>query len=311
MKFFEKIKNFLAVSVARKIIAIVLCVVIVGGAATGIILGVSSCGGGSADNSTSGSESNGGNKPSKTYNNETDSLIFSTLAVDGVFNPFFYTSGTDGTVLGMTQLSLLTNDENGNPAYGDDEEVIAKDVKIVSNSTPSGDTTTYYFVLKNNIKFSNGSPLTMKDVLFNYYVYLDPVYSGSSTMYSTDIVGLKEYRTQSEDVNEQENFMAQFETKASGRIEALVNAIEETRDALGGRFSSETQLKNELEKYSKTHADIYKNIVADYNKAVGYFEEELKSDFNAAKGAWSDLEFYYKDSNNNRNYHIHQNYFSL
>lgn len=296
MKFFEKIKNFLAVSVARKIIAIVLCVVIIGGAATGIILGVSSCNGSSAGGDSTG-DSTG---PHDTYDNENDPLIFSTLAVDGVFNPFFYTSGTDGTVLGMTQLSLLTNDENGNPAYGDDEEVIAKDVKIVNKSEATGDTTTYYFVLKNNIKFSNGSPLTMKDVLFNYYVYLDPVYSGSSTMYSTDIVGLKEYRTQSEDVNEQENFMAQFETKASERIDALVNAIEETRDALGGRFSSETQLKNELEKYSKTHADIYKNIVADYNKAVGYFEEELKSDFNAAKGAWSDLEFYYKDSNNKK-----------
>ncbi len=300
MKFFEKIKNFLAVSVARKIIANVLCVVVVGGAATGIILGVSSCGGSSADNSASSSESNGGNKPSKTYDNENDPLIFSTLEVDGVFNPFFYTSGTDGTILGMTQLSLLTNDENGNPAYGDDEEVIAKDVKIVSNSTPSGDTTTYYFVLKNNIKFSNGSPLTMKDVLFNYYVYLDPVYSGSSTMYSTDIVGLKEYRTQTTDENEQDNFMVTFEEAASSRITALVEAFNDIKKDVGGRFTSEKQLRDELEKYSKNNGEAYKNIVADYSKAIQYFEEELKSDFNAAKGGWSDLEFYYKDNNNKK-----------
>lgn len=300
MKFFEKIKNFLAVSVARKIIAIVLCVVIVGGAATGIILGVSSCGGSSADNSASSSESNGGNKPSKTYDNENDPLIFSTLEVDGVFNPFFYTSGTDGTILGMTQLSLLTNDANGNPAYGDDEEVIAKDVKIVQNNTSSGDTTTYYFVLKNNIKFSNGSPLTMKDVLFNFYVYLDPVYSGSSTMYSTDIVGLKEYRTQSADENEQENFMDTYEKAASNRITALVEAFGEIKDDIGGSFKSEKQLREELEKYSKNNGEAYKNIVADYDKAVQYFEEELKSDFNTAKGGWSDLEFYYKDSNNKK-----------
>ena len=297
MKFFEKIKNFLAVSVARKVIAIVLCVVIVGGATTGIILGVSSCNGSSAGGDSTG-DSTG---PHDTYDNENDPLIFSTLEVDGVFNPFFYTSGTDGTILGMTQLSIFTPDEKGNLAYGDDEEVIAKDVKIVHNSSASGDTTTYYFVLKNNIKFSNGSPLTMKDVLFNYYVYLDPVYSGSSTMYSTDIVGLKEYRTQTTDENEQDNFMTRFQESASSRIDALVEAFEEIKDNLGGSFSSEKQLRTELENYSKNHtAEAYANIVADYDKAVQYFEAELQSDFNAAKGGWSDLEFYYKDSNNKK-----------
>ncbi len=299
MKFFEKIKNFLAVSVARKIIAIVLCVVVIGGAATGIILGVSSCGGSSAGSDSTG-DSTG---PHDTYDNEKDPLIFSTLEVDGVFNPFFYTSGTDGTILGMTQLSLLTNDAKGNPAYGDGEEVIAKDVKIVHNSGASGDTTTYYFVLKNNIKFSNGSPLTMKDVLFNFYVYLDPVYSGSSTMYSTDIVGLKEYRTQTTEESEQDNFMVTFENAARDRIENLVDAFGTIKDDLGGskQFTSEKQLREELDKFSKNSTnEAYANILADYDKAVQYFEAELQSDFNAAKGAWSDLDFYYKDKNNKK-----------
>ena len=56
--------------------------------------------------------------------------------------------------------------------------------------------TEYEFVIKNGIKFSDGKDLTIKDVLFNLYVYLDPMYTGSSTMYSTNILGLKAYRMQ-------------------------------------------------------------------------------------------------------------------
>lgn len=104
----------------------------------------------------------------------------------------------------MTQLGMLGNDADGTYTWGDDEEVITKDLGVMYDK--NNDTTTYYFVLKNDIKFSNGSALTIKDVLFNYYVYLDPSYTGSSTIYSTDIVGLKAYRTQSNDEKEQENF---------------------------------------------------------------------------------------------------------
>ena len=55
------------------------------------------------------------------YDNETSTLIFSTQEVDGVFNPFFSTSGTDSNVVGRTQISMLSNDKNGKPTYGDKE----------------------------------------------------------------------------------------------------------------------------------------------------------------------------------------------
>ena len=141
------------------------------------------------------------------FDNENDALVFSTLEVDKVFSPFFSTSATDSNVVGLTQIGMLGNDKDGNVVYGDDEGVVTKDLQIITNDgTPNVDqTTTYYFVLKNNVRFSNGSYLTIKDVLFNLYVYLDPVYSGSSTIYSTDIVGLEAYRTQSQDETEQEN----------------------------------------------------------------------------------------------------------
>ena len=126
---------------------------------------------------------------------KVDAFVIMTDQLDGLFNPFFSTSAADGTIVAMTQIGMLSSKYvNGKVevAYGDKEAVVVKDYDVVEN----GDTTTYTFVLKNGIKFSDGQPLTMEDVLFNYYVYLDPVYTGSNTLYSTDIVGLAEYRTQ-------------------------------------------------------------------------------------------------------------------
>ena len=160
------------------------------------------------------------------YNNETDPLVFSSQEVDKVFNPFFSTTGTDSNVVGMTQIGMLGNDKDGKkPTYGDDEAVVTKDLQIVTEGTEDVDqTTTYYFVLKNNVRFSNGSYLTIKDVLFNLYVYLDPAYTGSSTIYSTDIVGLKDYRTQSTSEKEQDAFRKKYENEANSRIAALIDA---------------------------------------------------------------------------------------
>ena len=154
--------------------------------------------------------------------NADSPLILSSQELDGVFNPFFSSSAPDSQIVGMTQIAMLGNDKSGNVTYGDEEGVVVKDVQEVYDEDE--DMTTYYLVLKNNVKFSNGTPLTIKDVLFNLYVYLDPVYTGSSTIYSTDIIGLKEYRTQQADEKEQERFMEQFQIEASRRIEYLLTS---------------------------------------------------------------------------------------
>ena len=136
--------------------------------------------------------SGGKEKNTAYYDNEVDPLVFSSAEVDKVFNPFFSTNAADSSVVGMTQIGMLTNDKDGKAVCGDEYPTVAKELMIVNNGKEedNGLQTTYYFVLKNDVKFSDGSPLTIKDVLFNLYVYLDPVYTGSSTIYSTDIVGL-------------------------------------------------------------------------------------------------------------------------
>lgn len=234
-----------------------------------------------------------GGEVNKTYyDNETAPLMFSSQELDKVFNPFFSTSASDGNVVGMTQIGMLGNDSKGNYTYGDSEAVVVKDLQIVSSKEDDKEYTTYYFVLKNNVRYSNGSYLTMKDVLFNLYVYLDPAYDGSSTIYSTDIVGLKEYRTQTADENEQDSFKKQFEIKADTRIDALKEAIEMIKDENPSTSYTEQSLKTALHSFTQDSGlATYKNIVKDYEKAIELFKEELKQDFNNSIDGYQDIVF--------------------
>lgn len=235
---------------------------------------------------------NGNNSDStKTYDNETDPLVFSSQAVDKVFNPFFSTAAADSNVVGLTQISMIGNDSDGNPVWGDDEAVVVKDMQTVEKGKTDVDkTTTYYFVLKNNVKFSNGSPLTMKDVLFNIYVYLDPAYTGSSTMYSTDIVGLKEYRTQASSETEQDSFGIQFQQAATARIQALIAACE---DILEGNLAATSDtVKASLQSLQQEGLEVNAHLVEDYEKTIELFKKELESDYSNAIDGYIDLKFY-------------------
>lgn len=146
------------------------------------------------DQPSSGSNSEQ-NKTYK-YDPETRPVVFATEALDGNFNPFFSTSATDSKMVGMTQLGMLTTDENGKPLCGKNEDTVALAYDVSQVQEGENTYTDYQFIIKNGLKFSDGTALTIKDVLFNLYVYLDPAYMGSATMYSTDIVGLKAYRRQ-------------------------------------------------------------------------------------------------------------------
>ena len=229
---------------------------------------------------------------SKNGYDENTPLVLSSQELDGVFNPFFSSSAPDSQIVGMTQIGMLGNDKEGNPTYGENEGVVVLDYETVYDEDE--DTTTYYFVLKNNVKFSNGSPLTIKDVLFNLYVYLDPVYTGSSTIYSTDIVGLKEYRTQQSDEKSQDRFMEQFQIEAESRTNYLMSAAADIYD----EFENETLSIEEFKEYLEEYVDRsgYENVVSDFEKVCELFNEELTQDYaNFGSGAYKDVTF--KDSN--------------
>ena len=238
----------------------------------------------------------GCNDDGPVIDNENTRLVLSTSELDGVFNPFYSSSGPDGSIVGMTQIGMLSADKDGKVAYGENEACVVLDYESIQVMEDDGVTvkeTVYRFVLKNNLKFSNGSPLTMKDVLFNLYVYLDPAYYGSSTIYSTEIIGLEEYRTQSTNKKEQESFNAQFSSLATLRIDRLVECLEEIYDANKSSLTDEqmiaalTEMKNEYVEYD----ELYGTIVDDYKLAKEYFIKELRTDYNYAKGTAQDISF--------------------
>ncbi len=235
--------------------------------------------------------------------NEETRLVLSISELDGVFNPFYSSSAPDGSIVGMTQIGMLSSDKDGKVAYGENEACVVLDYEAIPLVDSNGNTTqtTYRFVLKNDLKFSNGSPLTMRDVLFNLYVYLDPAYYGSSTIYSTDIIGLQEYRTQSTNEKEQESFTAQFDSLASDRILRLLECLDMVYDNHKNESITEdtmlaelTAAMNDLTEFDEK----YGTAVDDYKLAEKYFREELETDYNYSRGTAEDT--VYTDKNGNK-----------
>ncbi len=136
----------------------------------------------------------------------TTPLVVAYSEFSQKFSPFFSDTAYDGDVSSMTQISLLTTDRVGGIIFNAIEgETVAyngtdylykgaADTKVVYDE--ASDTTKYTARLRVGMKFSDGTPVTADDVIFTYYTYLDPSYVGSTTLSSYDIVGLKDYQTQ-------------------------------------------------------------------------------------------------------------------
>lgn len=238
-------------------------------------------------------------------------LVIMTEELDGLFNPFFSTTAADGTIVSMTQIGMLGTDYvNGEVivACGDEHAVAVKDYDVVYDSAT--DTTAYTFVIKNGITFSDGQPLTIEDVMFNLYVYLDPVYTGSSTMYSTDILGLKDYRTQtvsSGDSNTDDRISQQASDRAQNRINELINLYKQvgqtatqgtysaTYDQMVAAIQSHSLSGGYKEAISNDPSEVtVDDLLADYELTLKYFKEELNTDYVSAKEAY--LEEPYKST---------------
>jgi peptide/nickel transport system substrate-binding protein len=138
--------------------------------------------------------------------NDTYTLLLQSSTMDGIFSPYFYSSAYDGDVVGLVSVGLLTMDQTGAVVASDYYPTVANGYSIyyTDNLTTlaskeeyvEGDYVVYEMVIKNGAKFSDGTVIDADDVLFNYYVYLDPAYNGSSTLYTLPILGLGDFRTQ-------------------------------------------------------------------------------------------------------------------
>lgn len=213
-------------------------------------------------------------------NTETRPVTLAVGALDENFNPFFYTAQNDGEVTSLTQISLITADKDANPICGENEMTAALAYKITTRDengtvTDSGDensTTTYEFVIKNGVKFSDGVDLTIKDVLFNLYVYLDPYYTGSNTIYSTKIKGLSAYRTQNPDAEEGEDSLdSQFAGEANARVERLKDW-----DSYSYNSTPTAQMRADAVTVAKLFEE---ELTSTWNSSIGVFDSYSEYNF--------------------------------
>lgn len=134
-------------------------------------------------------------------------LVIACDDVSEKFSPFFGNSVPDMNVSDATQVYLVGNDRAGeyvmNGIEGETREYNgteytyygATDASVVEN--PDG-TVDYTFKLRDDLKFADGEPVTADDIIFSYYVYCDPSYDGSASVFSLPIEGMEEYRQGSE-----------------------------------------------------------------------------------------------------------------
>ena len=158
--------------------------------------------GGAASDATSESTSTATAEASNTAASD-GTIVLAETGFEGKFSPFFAASASDQDVIDLTQLGLLAADRKGeiimNGIEGETREYNGTEYTYRGTSdctvTENADgTVTYDIKMRDDLKFSDGEPVTIDDVIFNMYVYLDPTYDGSATLYSTPIVGLEEYR---------------------------------------------------------------------------------------------------------------------
>jgi peptide/nickel transport system substrate-binding protein len=137
--------------------------------------------------SKTGSE---GDTPDKVVaSGQYDTLVVGTQTFNGVFSPLFSSNAYDVQAYQNIFANISRLDKDG-VLVDDAGHVEAKEQPAEGD----GHTQVLYTVsIKEGMKFSDGEPVTIDDVIFMYYVYADPTYDGSSTFSTLDIVGLKEY----------------------------------------------------------------------------------------------------------------------
>lgn len=137
-----------------------------------------------------------------------DTLVIASVGeFSEKFSPLFASSAYDMDVMDLTQIGIIGADRVGDyilDGMGDGVNITYNGTSYnyktsgkleVGDYNEDEDTTTYTITIRNNIKYSDGTPVTIEDYLFNFYCLIDTSYTGSSTIGTLPIVGLSDYRT--------------------------------------------------------------------------------------------------------------------
>ena len=163
------------------------------------------CGSSSSSTASSAASSEATSEAATTDSGNSDgTLVLADTGFEGKFSPFFAASSADQHVIDLTNIALLGADRKGemvlNGIEGETREYNGTDytyngpADCVITENEDG-TVTYAINMRDDLVFSDGTPITIDDVIFTLYVYLDPTYDGSTTLYSMPIEGLDAYRS--------------------------------------------------------------------------------------------------------------------
>jgi len=131
-------------------------------------------------------------------------LVASCNHYENKFSPFFSAAVDDTNLVELTQMMLLYSDRVGavveHGIEGETRSYNGTDYTYYGPAdldiTENEDGSVYYdFTLRDDLVFSDGTPIDIDDVIFSMYVVADPTYDGSTTLYSEPILGMDEYRS--------------------------------------------------------------------------------------------------------------------
>lgn len=213
-----------------------------------------------------------------------DTLVVGTDDLNAVFNPFFASTHMDTEVVERVHYKLYTNDRGGAPADGLATYETPVEVKDSEGNITH---TVYTFKLKEGLKFSDGEPVTADDVIFSYKVYCDPTYDGSTTLYTTPIVGIKEYRYDDPNYKEEVDKLRQQADDITKQevLDYIMNSCESDFNQYGvdvindyTGFTNPENLEGDQLKEASVKAYYDKEVAEYYDDYVpGAIESKFKS----------------------------------
>ena len=132
-------------------------------------------------------------------------LVIATSNFSGKFSPFFCDTVYDRWIgETLTQELAMTSDRQGAPVknaiegetipYNGTDYTYTGITDVSEVYDEASDTTTYTIKIKDGVKFADGEVMDADDLIFSYYVYADPSYDGSASLYSYGIIGMENYR---------------------------------------------------------------------------------------------------------------------
>lgn len=193
-------------------------------------------------------------------------LVVGTSAMNQKYSEFYNDTAFDMEIVELTQTSMMTTDRMGGIIYnGIEGETVnyngtdyfyqgTSDLSVEYDKEK--DITVYTAKLRDDLKFSDGTPMTADDIIFNYYVYLDPAYIGSVSLSSYNILGAQDYMTQT---------TSELYDKYAAVVEDIYKAGRKHKWSSEDSFTEEQQKKfwEELDAAWSAHTQ----VIVDYVQA--------------------------------------------